>query len=300
MTPLRARLSFDRIGSVAVPWHAVLGYAAFTFAVFVVCLLYGLPHELIARRAIHEATRELPIRVSFETVSFAFPNGYFLEGVRIADETDPARSVQLDELAVSTPLLGILLGRVDSADFEGTLYGGSFDGSARSSPGAVSTRLNVEGLSLAPLSRRLLPPPGSVAGTASLELEISGDGRRTQTSEGAIALRATNVRLEGIVAQGFTVPDLRFPEVRLDATLDAGRLKVGAFEAAGDELRVGATGDVLLRDPVTRSVLNLQIEIDVDEAARPGLRVATSLLPPRKAGKKGWALRGSVASPSLR
>ncbi len=300
MTPLRARLSFDRFGSVAVPWRAVFGYAAFTLAVFVVCLLYGLPHELIARRAIAEATRGIPIRISFETVSFSFPNGYFLEGVRIADEADPARSVHLDELAVSTPLLGILLGRVDSADFEGTLYGGALDGTARSSPGAVSTRLTIEDVSLAPLSRRFLPPPGSVAGTASLELDLSGDGRRTQTSDGAIELRASNVRLEGIVAQGFTVPDLRFPEVRLDATLDAGRLQVGTFEAAGDELRVRATGDILLRDPATRSVLNLQLEIDVDEGARPGLRVATSLLPPQKAGKKGWTLRGSVSSPTLR
>ncbi len=300
MTPIAARASLGRLGSIAGPWRGVIGYGLFTLAVFVIALLYGLPHDLIARRAIDEATREIPVRIAFEKVSFAFPNGYLLERVRISHREQPQYAAQISEITVSTPLLGILLGQIDSADFAGTLYDGTFEGNAQTSDGQVTTTLALDDVSLAQLSRRLLPPPGVLGGTASLDLEITGDGRSTKSTEGTIALRARDVSLQGLVAQGFTVPDLSFRTVDLDADVQGTRLQIAALQAAGDEVTLGAKGDVLIRDPAARSVLNVQLEIDVAAGARPGLRVATSLLPPRKSGQKGWALRGSLASPSLR
>ncbi len=300
MTPTATRISLGRLASIVAPWRGVLGYATFTLVLFVLALLYELPHDLIARRAIDEATREIPVRVVFDEVSFSFPNGYRLEGVRVSHRDDPGLGVRIAEITVSTPLLGILLGQIDSAHFSGSLYDGTFAGSTQASDGTVATTLALQDVSLAPLSRRLLPPPGVLGGTASLDLEISGDGRSTKTTEGTIDLRAHDVSLEGVVAQGFTVPDLRFRTLTLDAEIEGARLQIESLQAAGDEVTLAAKGNLLIREPAARSVLNVQFEIDVSPDARPGLRVATALLPPPKAGQKGWSLRGSLASPSLR
>lgn len=285
---------------MVVPWRGAIGYVAFTLAVFFVALAYGLPHDLIVARILDEATREIPVRVVPGGVQYSFPNGYRLEDVRVSHRDDPGVGIELSEITVSTPMFGILLGRIDSADFYGELYDGTFEGHVTQSDGRVATGLLLEDVSLAKLSRRLLPPPGAIGGTAALELEIAGDGRTAKTNEGSIQLRAANVSLEGLVAQGFTIPDLNFSSVDLGGVLKGSRLQVEKMAAQGDEITLGATGDILIREPADRSVLNLQVEIDVASTARPGLRVATSLLPPKKAGQKGWNLRGSIGKPSIR
>lgn len=300
MTPGTARTSLARLGSLAGPWRGLLGYAAFTTIVFVFALAYSLPHPLIVARILDEATLEIPVRVVPGEIEYAFPNGYRLENVRVSHRDDPSLAVELSEITVRTPLVGMLLGRVHRAEFYGRAYDGAFDGYAEQSEGRVATRLVLEDLSLTKLSRRLLPAPGSIGGSVTLELELSGDGKNTKTNEGAIQLRAENVDLEGLTVQGFTIPDLQFSPVELRGRLLGSRLQVESFSARGDEITAGATGDVLIREPVDRSVLNLQFELDVAASARPGLRVATSLLPPRKAGQKTWNLRGSLGNPSVR
>lgn len=300
MTRAATRFSLDRLGSIVGPWRGVLGYALFTLIVLVVCLAFALPHELILARVLAEATTELPVRIVPGEVAFSFPNGYRLEKVRVSHREDPSLSAEIAEITVSTPILGILLGQVDSADFSGTMYDGSFEGNVTTAGGRVTTNLVLEDVSLAKVSRRLLPPPGAIGGSASLSLQLAGDGRNAKTNEGKVELRAKGVSLEGIVAQGFTVPDLSFTTVDLDAALEGSRLQIESSKAAGEEVTLSATGNVLVRDPAPRSVLNLQIEIDVSPDARPGLRVATSLLPPKKAGQESWALRGSIAAPSIR
>jgi len=301
MTPPASRFWLARRSGLADPWRGVLGYALFTFAVFLVALLYGLPHDMIARRAIDEATSEMPVRLAFDDVSFSFPNGYELRNVRVSQRDQPQVGIDISEITVSTPMLGILLGRIYSVDFVGSLYGGSFRGSSETTDGRIATQVSLEGVELAPLSRRLLPPPAAVDGTVSLDLELAGDGRSMRTAEGSVALRAQNVSLRSIVAQGFTVPDLTFQTVRLDAGIQGTRVQVDDLHASGDEVTLAGKGDVLVREPSEQSVLNVQFDIDVSQTARPGLRVATSLLPPRTEGQgKGWSLRGSLAAPSIR
>lgn len=300
MTPKPNGSTLGRIASALGPWRGILGYAAFTLAVFVVALLYGLPHDLIAERAIAEATRGTNLHVATGDISFSFPNGYHLEAVRVSDRDDPRIGVEIDELDLTTPLLGLLLGQT-GANFSGRLYQGTIEGQARQTEGTgFSTQIDLRGVALGTVSRRFLPPPGTIGGTGSIRVDLTGDGSTTRSLSGTVKLRARDVALKGLVAQGFTVPDLDFSRVSLDATIEDGRLQVETFDARGTEVSGTATGDVLLRDPAHRSVLNLEFDLDVAKTARPGLRVATSLLPPKKAGTKGWKLRGSLAAPSLR
>ena len=290
-----------RMAATFRPWRGVLGYGVFTLVAFVVALLYSLPHDLIARRALDEATAGTPVRIAFDRVSLAFPSGYSFRGVRLVAPGPPPTAVEMDDITIRIPLVRLLLGRIDSATFTGRLYGGSFAGSVGETDGRLATSLTLTDVRIAPLSQRLLPPPGQVTGVASLHLELASDGRSTHSAQGDFDLSIRDLELQGLVARGFTVPDLAFATVDLKAGIQAGRVRIDRFQASGEELTIAATGDVLIREPTAQSVLNLQLEIDVAAGERPGLRVATTLLPKRGPGQpKTWSLRGSFASPSLR
>ncbi|MBM4270314.1 MAG: type II secretion system protein GspN [Deltaproteobacteria bacterium] len=283
------------------PWRGVLGYAAFTFAVFLVALVYSLPHDLIARRAIDEATAAAPVQIELADVSFAFPNGYQLSDVRIAPREDPGLAVEIPSITLRTPLLGVLLGRFDVATFEGEAYDGRFSGSATTRSGRVTSQISVDDVDLAAAARRFLPPPGQIGGRASFDLEIAGDGRTTRSSEGKLSLQVKDLSIEKLNVRGIVVPDLRFPEVRADGGIQGVRLQVTELDASGEEVSLGARGDVLIREPPQQSVLNLQLRVEVAPNARPGLKVAMNLLPKRPPGQPAtWTLAGTLASPTIR
>ena len=60
----------------------LVGYVAFTLLIFLLALVWSLPHDLIAARAIDVATAGAPVRIGFRSVSLAFPNGYRFTDLR--------------------------------------------------------------------------------------------------------------------------------------------------------------------------------------------------------------------------
>lgn len=300
MTPASPSSLRERLNRLDLPVRALLAYGLFALGVFVLTLLYQLPHAEIARFAIGEATRTSPISVRFADVSFAFPNGYRFEGVRASPREQPERLVLVDELTVRIPLSSLFLGQTDTVAFSGELYEGSIEGIAGNTEGKISTSLQLRDVELRPLSRLFLEGDGYLSGRASVDLELSGDGRTTRSSEGRFDLSARDISLEGVVVQGFVVPDLTFSDLRARADLETMRLRIEEARAEGEELDLSARGEVMLRDPTPRSVLNLQFEIDVDEDARPGLRMIPALLPSRRPGQgQKWTLGGSLAAPRV-
>ncbi|HEY8517829.1 MAG TPA: type II secretion system protein GspN [Candidatus Binatia bacterium] len=279
----------------------LLGYAAFFLVVFLIALLRTLPHDLIARRALEVALAAAPIEVGFREVSFAFPNGYRFSDVRVTSARGDGPLASLSELTVRMPLLSALTGNFRRAVFAGRAYGGELHGDVQLAGERVVGSLDARGVSLAPALAPLVPPPGRIAGTADLSLRLSGDGRTTQSAEGEIELSARNVALEEVTVRGFRVPDLALGTVTGSAQLFGSRLQVKELRTAGDQLTFAATGDVLLREPVAQSVLNLRLTIDVPADAPPALRVATALLPKRGPGQnQGYTLKGTIGAPVLR
>lgn len=301
MKPIATRLSLTRLWIWLGSQREGIGYGLFTLVVFVVTLAYSLPHDLIARRALDEATSEVPVRVRFAEVSFSFPNGYHFRDLRLTSEGPPRFQIEMPELTVSTPLTGLFSGQIDSASFSGTLYGGEIDGTTWTEDGRLAATVHAENLQIAPLYRRFAAAPGTVAGATSFDLEFSGDGRTLRSSQGSLSLTAREVAMSEIALSGIILPDLQFGSLRLEAALDGGQLKLERFEATGDEVTLTSEGTLLVRTPLSRSVLNLEVGIDVSAEARPGLRAAVSFLPKRRTGPANrWSLRGPLSAPSLR
>ena len=283
------------------PRGTTIGYAVFTVCVFLLALAYSLPHDLIARRALEAATAGAPFQATFQDVGFAFPNGYRFTGLRLTPTRAPEATISLSELTVRTPLTGLLVGRADRANFSGQAYGGTLSGSVEPRGDRTALHLDLRGADLSRALSGVVPPPGRVLGKGDLQLDLSGDGRSTQSSEGDVRLSVSGLKLQEIAVRGILVPDLSFPDLALSAQLFGGRLQVKELQASGDELDLGATGDVLLREPPPTSVLNLRLTIDVSPTAPPPLRVATALLPRRAAGEKPtYTLTGTISAPVLR
>jgi type II secretion system protein N len=279
----------------------VLAYAAFTLLVFAVALVWSLPHDLIAARALDLATAGAPVRIGFATVSLAFPNGYHFTDVRVTPPAGSAPIATLSEVTVRVPVTGLLTGSFRQAVFGGRAYGGRFDGWARLSGGKVAGQIDARDVRLEPALAPFVPPPGRVQGVATLALRLSGDGRTTQSMEGEVSLGVRDLVLEQVSVRGFRLPDVAFPTVDAAAQVFGARLQVKQARAAGDDLTFDATGDVLLREPLQQSVLNLRMSLEVPPNAQPALRIATGLLPKRKPGEPPvYTVKGTIGAPVVR
>jgi len=279
----------------------LLGYALFTALAFFVALVWTLPHDLIATRAVDTALAAAPVGITFRAVRFAFPNGYRFSDVRVTPVAGGEPLASLGELTVRLPLAAILTGNLRQAAFSGRAYGGRFSGRVALAGTAVSGSLDASDVSLEPALAPLVPPPGRVGGVARIALRLEGDGRTTQSSEGEVDLSVVGLALEQVSVRGIRVPDLSFPTVSGSAQVFGARLQVRDFRATGPDVSLTASGDVLLREPTPQSVLNLRLTIDVPPGAQPGLRVATALLPKRSPGQEpSYTLKGTIAAPVLR
>lgn len=277
-----------------------IGYAAFSATVFLLALLYTLPHDLIARRAIDRATMHAPVDIEFREASFAFPNGYHFQGLRLSARERPDLPLLLEELTLRALLLRLLFGERAVA-FRGSLFGGELTGDAVARGAGAAVELAIQDLDLGRASPSFLAPPARITGRASLGLVLSGDGVTIRSAEGEARLSVRGLRLEKLQAHGITLPNLSFEELDGQARIRAARLEVEELRARGPELGFRLSGDILLREPLEQSVLNLELAIDVPPEAPPAVKMATALLPPKPTSQPArWSLRGTPARPSIK
>lgn len=290
-----------RLASFVRERAGVLGYAAFTLLAFAIALLWSLPHDLIATRALDVALAGAPVQVSFRTISLAPPNGYHLTDVRVTPAGKSEPIATLSEVTVRMPLLAILTASFRQAAFSGRAYGGDFTGRVSQSGARTAARLEAKGIRLEPALAAFVPPPGRVEGTATVSLDLAGDGRSTQSSEGELSIGVAGLKLEQVSVRGIRVPDIAFPTVAAAAQVYGARLQIKEANASGDDLSFAATGDVLLREPVQQSVLNLRLTVDVPSTAQPAMRLVTGLLPKRQPGESpAYTVKGTIGAPVLR
>lgn len=293
-----------RLGRIAAVLRAraeFIGYAAFTLLVFLVALVWSLPHDLIAARAIDVATAGAPVGIGFRAVALAFPNGYRFTDLRVTPRGASQPVATLSEVTLRVPFAGLLTGSFRQAVVDGHAYGGDFRGWARLTGNRASGELEAKGIRLEPALAPFVPPPGRVQGTADLSFRIAGDGRTTQSSEGDVTLAVRNLALDQVSVRGFRLPDVAFPTVDASAQVFGARLQVKEIRAAGDDLRFDASGDVLLRDQLPQSVLNLRMTVEIPPNAQPALRLVSGLLPKKNPGEPPvYSVKGTIAAPVVR
>lgn len=293
------RPSFEWPEGVSV--RAVLGYTLWTIILFCVFLIANFPHHLLVQRALR-AVEPPGMRFDLGDARFAWWRGLELQRLRLGP-ADPTRAPYFEaaSLYVRPGLSGLLRGELQSVDISGSAYGGRFEGTL--TRGAVNrVVLNFSGLQLQryPLLPELVSAVelgGRLSGALSVEARGSDLNDTRAAGEISVAdgmLRAANTEQDPIVLDTAAT---RF-------SLQGGRLELQDLVVDGPEIAVKGGGQVVVRLPVTDSVLNLKTTIETKPEARDELKaILGALIPPPPKGQRADAPRvisGTLSKPRIR
>lgn len=292
------RLSFDWLEGFG--GRRVLLYSIYTLLLFLVFLIANFPHEVLVKRAVRVVDG-----LTVERARFAWFRGYELGGVQLKPgprDADAPPLLESSSLYIRPGLDGLLRGKVESVFANGLFYGGKVDGSFRQVDGMTRAGLELNGVQIGryPYLTGLLEE-GQIGGKLSgaVTFEARGD---FQSGRAAGELHLAGGGLQGVKINGMGVPDLNFGEVAIKFTLQGSKLEIEELRADGDELKVNGSGQVVVRGPVSDSVLNLKLTIVPGPASSDSVKGLLSLIP-RQNGARPDApvtVTGTLKSPRFR
>ncbi len=280
----------------------LLLYGAYTLVLFAIFLAATFPHELVLRRVLEPAATA-PVAVEVRGVHLGWTLGYTIDELRLlrrdADPTLPLLSAA--RVAASPSILGLLHGQPFPLGVRADLYGGTVDGTVDLRPDGFAVRTALANVDVGRYAGLRLFMEGTLQGRVDGSIELAGNAVRPTSTSGRIDLHAADLALEGGKVQGVTVPDLHFPELRLEGTIKSGRLELGDVNARGREVTVQGTGNVLLAHPLAASLLNLDLVLTPAPDLPDNLRLALNLIPgePGEHGERRIHLSGTIAQPRL-
>jgi type II secretion system protein N len=296
------RLSFD--------WFDGLGgrrfflYGFYFLLLFGIFLMHNFPHEVVVKRAIRELNQG-PLVAAVSRARFAWWKGYELSGVTLSQRSgspDDPPLIESSSLYVRPGLDGLLQGKLSSILVNAALYGGQMDGSLSMADGMTRATLQLDDLQLGryPYLRDLLDEgsmSGKLSGTASME----GRGD-LENARAAGEFDIKDAGLTGAKINGLGVPDLAFNEVTFKFARQGTRLDIQEFRADGDQIKASGDGQVVLREPVADSVLNMRVTVVPGNDATDDIKTLLSLIPRPKNARLDApiTITGTLRQPRLR
>jgi len=297
-----------------IAWAA--GAVLWAVLVFEVALRLTFPSEAMSRWLVYQVSQRM--------------SGYHAElgsvrpwwtGVAVHDAklfTVPlSRAPGVDE--AETPTLVALADRVRGRLSPWALLSGGYDvrGDVRLIDGTAAYRVGVrpdergrmlltdlmvrsDGMPLAELLP-LLPmsevPSGSGVLDVDVDVQAGEDGLKQAT--GRIAISGTNLVISDLATEmtgpiGMEIP---IQELRIDAPIKDGKASITQGIATGELATIELEGDLVLRDPLSRSTLELRLLIsNLGPALQP---MAGFLGTPHADGKYHYQIRGLAMKPSV-
>jgi len=295
------RLSLDWLG--ALGGRMTVLYIAYTLVLFLVFLIITFPHKALIARALNLVNRGSMV-VQINDGDFAWLNGYELTGVRIPspDGDGHLPLVELNHLWVRPLLTDLMRGNPYAVQIHADMYGGVALGEVRLADGNVVGNVQWQNVDL-DRYRTLtsLLDEGRFKGRVSgaFDFEVHGGNVSTGQGSGEVRIEGAGVS-EGKVA-GFTIPDLNLKQTKLKFAVRGGRLEVQELNASGD-LSIQGSGQVVLRDPVQDSVLNLRATIVPTPTTPDGVKALLALIPHAPGAKPDapMTISGTLARPRVR
>ncbi|MCK6556704.1 type II secretion system protein GspN [Candidatus Binatia bacterium] len=294
------QLSFEWLGALGN--RTVWLYVAYTAVLFVVFLLMTFPHDMIMRRAL-DVVGGGGDGIQFTGARFAWHRGYELDGIRI-DGPDGASAplLEVSRFWVRPSLRALLRGNPYAASLQADLYGGRAEGTIDYTAGTLAGDLSWQAVEIGRYRTiTALLQEGQVAGRLSGHVDFESRGNSIEAVQAGGDIVIDGAALSGVKVEGFTVPDLALKQVRLKFALRGGRLEVTELVANGDA-NVQGSGQVVLRQPIQDSALNLRATILPTATTPEAVKTLISLIP-RPPGSKPDApltVTGTLIRPRVR
>lgn len=276
-------------------------YGSFTAVLFVVFLVVTFPYDVLIRRALSAAGGAEG--VEFESAGFAWHRGIVVEGLRLLPAGAGAPTVHLEHLWLRPSVSQWFRLNPYAVTVQAELYGGEANGRLDFAEGKIVGAVDLSALSLGryePLAAML--EEGRVGGRIDAQLTFDTTLAALDAGQAEGVVRLSRAAMQSAKIAGFGVPDIHLDEGKLDFGLRGGRVEVKELMATGKEIVLRADGQIVLRDPMPNSAINLQAVIQPGPEAPDPIRGLLSLIP-RPAGAKPDApvhISGTIARPRVR
>lgn len=229
-----------------------LSFVAYFIAVFLLFLILLFPFDRIKSKLESEVRSRTPFELSVARIAPRFFNRFVLVDVVVSDKKN---KILFESPAVKTTvsLFSLLRGGI-SVNMKAPAYGGELLVKAHQTTKQQRLLIDADGLDIA--SYPMLKDFGlKLAGKIGGNFEMNGD-----SGKGRLWLKGLTSR--ELKIKGFPVPDLDFEKGWLEADFKGDRMTIRKLELEGKELKIRATGDMVLRE---RGTLNLLVKVKPSE-----------------------------------
>ena len=268
-----------------IPRLLFAGYFAAAFLLFLFLLF---PFDRLRSRIESEVRLRTPCELSIARISPRFFNTVLLSDVVISAKSG---KVLFESPAVRTTvsLFGLLRG-LTALSMKASAYNGELLVRVQQGPGSQYLFIDGSGLDIG--GYPLLRDAGfHLTGRLGGNFEMTGD-----SGKGRLWIKG--VTLRDLVIKGFKIPDLDFEQCWLEAEVKGDRLLVKKLEMDGKELKVRATGDLVMRE---RGMMNLTIKLKLSERMMQEQSWITAVLKNKDAeGYYQFILGGTLTEPMPR
>lgn len=300
----RAARLFARLRSLVpagVSGRAVLGYGLWFLVLFLLFLVVTFPHEVLARRLTADLATRSGWTVEFDSLKIRLFEGYRFTNVRAHRAGSPGGALALERLSLRPRWTDFLFHRHTTLVASGEAYGGEFSaeiGGRAEGP----IEIEIENVDLATVATLRSFVEGDWAGKLSGHLRLE-NLRDVATLSGGGAFQLADASLTRANASGFSIPELRFSRGDTEFAIEGGRIDFQRGSFAGPDLEAEVRGQVNLRRPADRSVLNLKIMLHPVPGAKSSLEPLLMLWNKNQRaadGRYNIGVGGTVGAPRLR
>ena len=300
-----------RFGSAKLSWlgerlsvlSSRTGLLLYTLACFVFFLVATFPSGVLLQRLVVSLARESAVRAHYSEGDCTWRAKCILHDLTLEDPSWGVAAVQLSRLVLQPSLLGLLFSSNPwPLTFSAELYGGALDGTVRQVVGGMSAQFALRHVAL---EHWPLPAPwgqGGVAGSITADGDFLGNPADLYSLQGSSTATLTDGALRAGTVKGFPVPALQTVQASLHASVAAGRVEITELRLSADGVEVSLQGGVILRTPLARSGLDLQLTTKITGSPPPALKTLLSLLPASQTadGERRAAISGTLIAPVAR
>jgi len=294
------RLSFEWLG--ALGGRSTILYLGYTSLLFLVFLMVTFPHDLLIRRAL-TTVNQGNVDVEFTGAGIAW-QGYELTGLRIMPRNAVSQTpfIEFSRFIVRPAFGELVRGNPYAIAVSADLYGGVAQGVMNFKDGNLAGNLEWHDISLGRYrTLTALLDEGQLAGRVSGQFAFEARGPNFATGQGTGEITFDGTTISAAKINGYTVPDAKLTQTKMKFKVSSGRFDIQDFNASGD-LGIQGSGQIVLRDVLGESTLNLRATFVPSPATPDAIKVLVALIP-RQPGAKPDApvtITGPLAHPKMR
>ncbi len=247
---------------------SVLGYTLFALLSLFLFLYLTFPYEKFQKRVLAIIEENTSIRIKVEEGGLRFPFGIQWQGVHFFLSPNLERDFFTSDSIEAEVEPFPLLKRIVEIPLSVHAIGGEFNGRLSIEQREKEIQYLLEGkgsdLDLKRLNLRGMGLKEGIEGILKGEIKSGWTGRNFLRGEGFLYFESSDVRLKNIgspIVGGFTLPEAFFSKITGRINLKDGVGHLDNLLATGPEVEVSGSGNILLKEALPESLINLSFNL---------------------------------------